>query len=110
MQYTEIIKLLDAGYTREEIMNMKEPELNDPKPDDPKPGDPKPDDPKPGDPKPDETVNAALDELKSLFSDMKKEFTAMNIMNSRREDETKTGEDVIAAIINPPKRNKKEGE
>ncbi len=105
MQYTEIIKLLDAGYTREEIMNMKEPEPNDPEPNDPEPNDPKP-----GDPKPDETVNAALDELKSLFSDMKKEFTAMNIMNSRREDETKTGEDVIAAIINPPKRNKKEGE
>ena len=102
MQYTEIIKLLDAGYTRDEIMNMKDPEPNDPKPDDPKPDDPKPDDPKPED-----TVNAALDELKSLFSDMKKEFTAMNIMNSRREDETKSGDDVLAAIINPPKTNNK---
>ena len=40
---------------------------------------------------------------------MKKEFTAMNIMNSRREDDVKTGDDVIASIINPPKKNKKEG-
>ena len=114
MQYTEIIKLLDAGYTRDEIMNMKEPEPNDPKPGDPKPGDPKPGDPKPDDPKqddpkPDETVNAALDELKSLFSDMKKEFTAMNIMNSRREDETISGDDVLASIINPPKTNNNKG-
>lgn len=96
MQYTEIIKLLDAGYTRDEILNMEEPKQDEPKQEEPKQDEPKPDD----------TVNAALDELKSLFSDMKKEFTAMNIMNSRREDETKTGEDVIAAIINPPKTNK----
>ena len=100
MQYTEIIKLLDAGYTREEIMKME-----DPKPDDPKPDDPKPDDPEPDK----DPVNETLGELKELFADMKKEFTAMNIMNSRREDEAKTGDDVIASIINPPKKNKKEG-
>lgn len=102
MQYTEIIKLLDAGYTRDEILKMEEP-----KPDDPKPDETKPDDPKPDETKPHETVTAALDELKSLFADMKKEFTAMNIMNSRREDETISGDDVLASIINPPKTNNK---
>ena len=107
MQYTEIIKLLDAGYTREDILKMEEPKQDDPKQDDSKQDDPKQDDPKQDDPKQDNTVNAALDELKSLFSDMKKEFTAMNIMNSRREDETKSGDDVLAAIINPPKTNNK---
>jgi len=102
MQYTEIIKLLDAGYTRDEILNMEEPKQDEPKQDDPKQDEPKQDDPKQ-----DDTVSAALDELKSLFTDMKKEFTAMNIMNSRREDETISGDDVLAAIINPPKTNNK---
>ena len=97
MQYTEIIKMLDAGYTRDEILKMDEP----------KPDETKPDETKPDETKPDETVTAALDELKSLFSDMKKEFTAMNIMNSRREDETISGDDVLASIINPPKTNNK---
>ena len=106
MQYTEIIKLLDAGYTREEIMQMEEPAAGDTKPvaADPEPA--------AKDPEPttvDQTVNETLEELKTLFGDMKKEFTAMNIMQSRREDDIKTGDDVIAAIINPPKKNKKEG-
>ena len=110
MQYTEIIKLLDAGYTREEIMQMEEHAAEDPKPaaadHDPKQAAADPD---PKTATVDQTVNETLEELKTLFGDMKKEFTAMNIMQSRREDDIKTGDDVIAAIINPPKKNKKEG-
>lgn len=99
MQYTEIIKLLDAGYTREEIMQMKEPE----KAADPEPEKKEPE--KAADPEPEkDPVNETLGELKELFADMKKEFTAMNILSSRREDEARTGDDVIAAIINPPKK------
>lgn len=109
MQYTEIIKLLDAGYTKEEIMQMKEPEKaadQEPEKKDPEKKEPA----KAADPEPvKDPVNETLGELKELFADMKKEFTAMNIMNSRREDEAKTGEDIIASIINPPKKNKKEG-
>lgn len=107
MQYTEIIKLLDAGYTKEEILQMKEPE-KEPEPKPEKEPEPKPE--KDPEPKPEkDPVNETLGELKELFADMKKEFTAMNIMNSRREDDIKTGDDVIASIINPPKKNKKEG-
>ena len=110
MQYTEIIKLLDAGYTRDEILKMEEPKQEESKQNEPKQEESKQEEPpKQKEPKQDETMTAALDELKSLFSDMKKEFTAMNIMNSRRDDEVRTGDDVIAAIINPPKKNKKEG-
>ena len=37
---------------------------------------------------------------------MKKELTAMNIMNSRQDsDEVRTGEDILASIINPVKNN-----
>ena len=102
MKYDEIIKLLDAGYSREEIMKMEEP---DPKPaDDPKPAhDPKPaDDPKPaGDPKPaDDVLKGFADEVKAAIKDLTKEITAANIMASRQQPESDNA-DVLANIINP---------
>ena len=94
MQYTEIIKLLDAGYTREEILAMKD--------------EPKPVEPKPEEPKPEETgMSDLVKEMRDAFSEMRKEFTAMNIMSSRQPEE-KTPEDIIANIINPTRKKKGE--
>ena len=99
MQYTEIIKLLDAGYTREEILAMK---------DEPKPEEPKPEEPKPEEPKPEENgMTDLVKEMRDAFSEMRKEFTAMNIMSSRQPEE-KTPEDIIANIINPTRKKKGE--
>ena len=97
MKYEEIIKLLDAGYTREEIMEMKNaPADNEP--------DPAPDQ---EDPKPvSDITGEIMAEVKDMFAEMKKELTAMNIMNSRQEgEELKTGEDILANIINPTRKN-----
>ena len=105
MKYEEIIKLLDAGYSREEILAMKEEPAPAPDPE-PTPGDPEP---TPGDPEPAPAPDPAADvmkEMKEMFAEMKKELTAMNIMNSRQEsDEVRTGEDILASIINPVKNN-----
>lgn len=99
MQYTEIIKLLDAGYTRDEILAMK---------DEPKPEEPKPEEPKPEEPKPEENgMSELVKEMRDAFSEMRKEFTAMNIMSSRQPEE-KTPEDIIANIINPTRKKKGE--
>ena len=99
MQYTEIIKLLDAGYSREEILAMK---------DEPTPEEPTPEEPKPEEPKPDETGMLDLvKEMRDAFSEMRKEFTAFNIMSSRQPEE-KTPEDIIANIINPTRKKKGE--
>ena len=99
MKYEEIIKLLDAGYSREEIMAMNT---------DPKPEDPKPEDPKPEDPKPEETgMSELVKEMRDALTEMKKEFTAFNIMSSRQPEE-KTPEDIIANIINPTRTKKGE--
>lgn len=96
MKYNEIIKLLDAGYSRDEILAMKEEPAPAP--------DPEPDDPEPA-PAPDPTADV-MKEMKEMFAEMKKELTAMNIMNSRQEsDEVRTGEDILASIINPVKNN-----
>ena len=99
MKYDEIIKLLDAGYTRDEILAMK---------DEPKPEDPKPEDPKPEDPKPEENgMSELVKEMRDAFSEMRKEITALNIMSSRQPEE-KTPEDIIANIINPTRKKKGE--
>ena len=99
MQYTEIIKLLDAGYTRDEILAMK---------DEPTPEEPKPEKPKQEEPKPEENgMSDLVKEMRDAFSEMRKEFTAMNIMSSRQPEE-KRPEDIIANIINPTRKKKGE--
>ena len=80
MKYEEIIRLLDAGYSRDEILAMKEEEPA-PAPD----PEPTPDDPEPA-PAPDPTDITAgiMEEVKGMFAEMKKELTARNILNSRQ--------------------------
>lgn len=93
MNYEEVIKLLDQGFTREEILKM-----NDPTPED------KPEDPASED-KPDDapvSMDVIMSEVKEMFAEMRKELTAMNILNSRQSaEENKTSEDILATIINP---------
>ena len=99
MKYEDIIKLLDAGYSRDEILAMKE----EPAPADP---DPAPADPDPAPADPADITAGIMEEVKGMFTEMKKELTAMNIMNSRQNsDDVKTGEDILASIINPEKNN-----
>ena len=95
MKYDEIIKLLDAGYTRDEILNMQDApdEQTDPAPDEQT-------DPAPV------SMDSVMTEVKEMFAEMKKELTAMNILNSRQSaDENKTSEDILATIINPTMKN-----
>ncbi len=85
MKYDEIIKLLDAGYSREEILKMDEPA------DDPKPAD---------ETKPEDVLKGFADEVKAAIKDLTKEITAANIMASRQQPEP-DNEDMLAKIINP---------
>ena len=104
MQYTEIIKLLDAGYSREEILAM----IDEPKTEETNNNSENNQDP-------DEKMNNNSDlgmsdlvkEMRDAFSEMRKEFTAFNIMSSRQPEE-KTPEDIIANIINPTRKKKGE--
>ena len=96
MKYEEIIKLLDAGYTRDEIMAMNE----------------EPEEKKPEEKKPEETgddssgMSELVKEMRDAFAEMKKEFTAFNIMSSRQPEE-KSVDDIMATIINPTRKDKK---
>lgn len=96
MNYTDIIKLLDAGYTREQILEMKEEPAPDPEP---APAEDKPE------PDTHDIMESVMTEVKDMFAEMKKELTAMNILNSRQEgEEFKSSEDILASIINPTKK------
>lgn len=103
MEYKEIIKLLDAGYSREEIMQMQQ---------DPEAGEPEAGEAAEPEAAADgaEELTAAISEMKKMFSDFTKEITAMNIMNSQQPaDSANTVDDVIANIISPT-FNKNKGE
>lgn len=102
MKYDEIIKLLDAGYTREEIMAMNnEPEeMNNNSNSDPDPDEKMNNNSESG-------MSDLVKEMREAFTEMRKEFTAMNIMASRQPEE-KTPEDIIANIINPSRKKKGE--
>ncbi len=84
MTIEEIIKLIDAGYTKEDIMKMSEPAEE-------KPAEEKPS-PKQEDPteKPD-TQAMILAELQQ----MRKSINAMNIMNSGTTEQAETTDDIL---------------
>lgn len=97
MNYTDIIKLLDAGYTREEILGMKDDPKQEEKQEDKQEDKQEPDTP--------DIMESVMTEVKDMFAEMKKELTAMNILNSRQEgEEFKSSEDILASIINPTKK------
>ena len=79
MKYTEIIKLLDAGYTRDEIMKMKE---------------------EPEEPEKPEEFTGMFKEMKDMFAELRKEVTAFNIMHTTQPEE-QNSVDAMAKIINP---------
>lgn len=97
MKFDEVMKLLDAGYTKEEILAMKDEAGADPevKPEE---------DPKEPETKNEVDVSAisdALGQVKETFESFKKEMIAMNIMNSRIDNPEQTADDILANIINP---------
>ena len=87
MKVEEVIKLIDAGYSKEEFDKMLQPEP-EPKPD-PEP-EPKPD----PEPKAEPEIDPVLKELQ----DLKKAVYAMNIMNSA-QPEQKSVDDILAASL-----------
>jgi hypothetical protein len=98
MNYTEIIKLLDAGYTREEILNMQQPE--------PEPA-PEPEPTPDPEPAPD-PAQAAVDKLTNLLTTIDsriKDLQAANILQAQQpggqDNHVKTAEEALTELIRP---------
>ena len=94
MKFDEVMRLLDAGYTKEEILSMNnEPET---------PPETPPEEPETDDNSVDvSAITDALGQVKETFESFKKEMIAMNIMNSRIENPEQSADDILANIINP---------
>lgn len=99
MKVEEIIKLLDAGYSKDEIMAMnKEPEQQEESQEPEQEEQPEPEQQS----EQQEDMTAAVSEFKSAIEDLKKEFIAANIMASNQAGEKEvTAETAVANIINP---------
>ena len=97
MNIEQIIKLIDAGYTKEDIEKMNQPAAEEKKTDPEKPEEKKTDPAKPEEKKPEsEPVNAQM--LKEL-QDLKKAVFAMNIMQSSQPDKTDSVDDILAKAL-----------
>ena len=110
MTYTEIMKLLDAGFNRDEILAMQNDE-NTEQNNDSNSGENTEQNNDNDSGENSESLNSAiteaLAEVKSTFDEFKKEFTAMNIMNSRIDNPNTSADDILANIINPFETNDK---
>ncbi len=90
MNIEQIIKMIDAGYTKEEIEKMTQPEpepKQEPKPE-PEPKTEPKTEPKPAD-------DPVLKELQ----DLKKAVYAMNIMQSSQPPKSESVDDILAKAL-----------
>ena len=93
MNFDQIMKLIDAGFTKEEIMGFSAPG-NDPKPaNDPKPSN----DPKPGnDPKPADDMSAVLAAIKATNENITKLALMQGVKNIPTQE---TADDILPQFI-----------
>lgn len=87
MTLAEIIKLIDAGFTKEDIQAMNQPEA-EPEPE------AKPEPEAPAAP----AESAELQAIRQDLADLKKGLYALNVMNSS-QPERKTADDVLKAAL-----------
>lgn len=90
MNLEQTIKLLDAGYTREEILAMIKPEE--------KPAEPEPEPAKPAEPQKESEIPAWASQITADIADLKKALYAVNVMASA-QPEQKSADDVLMAAM-----------
>ena len=99
-KYNEIIKLLDAGFTRDEILAMEEEQVQDPEPETPE----QTEEPS----APQQAENAIMQAVNSMLEKMDRKLTelqAANIYSSQQpggaDQHEKTAEEALEEIIRP---------
>ena len=99
MTVEEIIKLIDAGYTKADIEKMQAPAAEETKPEPKNEKQEKPAE-KPEEKKPDSepVKDTAFDAMLQEMRDLKKAVYAMNIMNAE-QPEQKSVDDILAASL-----------
>lgn len=107
MNAESILKLVDAGFTKDEILALAgtaQPQEAEPPKNEPAPQpEPEPEPEKPAQPDPNEV---RYNELLAAMQKLTGAIQAGNILNSsNREDPQPSAEDILAEVVNPkPKR------
>lgn len=98
MNLEQIIKLIDAGYTKEDIEKMNQPAADpEPAPEEKQPDPAKPEQAQPEEKKPEsEPVNK---EMLQEMRDLKKAVFAMNIMQSSQPAQPESVDDILAKAL-----------
>lgn len=102
MTYKEILKLLEAGYTRDEINALHEEEINNPEPE--QPAQPEPEQ------KPEQPGLDAQSAIAALLGKMDQKLTelqAANILAMQQpggQEKEKTPEDILGELMRPEPR------
>lgn len=111
MELEKIFKLVDAGFTKEEIIKLsgsedpKEEPMEEPK-EEPKKEEPAKEEPKKEEPATDPTHDM-LKLIADKFDELKKSIQQDNINNTNNKMVgEKTPEELFAEIINPPRKKK----
>lgn len=101
MTYKEILKLLEAGYTRDEINEMHEQEIQQPEPEAA---------PEPAQPAPEQPGLDAQSAIAALLGKMDQKLTelqAANILAMQQpggQEKEKTPEDILGELMRPEPR------
>ena len=101
MNVQEVITLVNAGFTKADILALAQPQ-------DPQPQDPQPQDPQPAAPAPD--TNTQLATVLNSMQETLKQMQAANIAKSSNPEPKTTHEqamEIMANIIAPPKKGSK---
>lgn len=102
MSYEDIILLVKAGYTRDQIAAMQAPE------DPPKPAEPatmvEPPKPTPAEPAKPQGIEDLSQMLAAEFAKLNAAITASNIANAQQPPQESV-DDILASIINPPQKS-----
>ena len=100
MNVEQIIKMIDAGYTKEEIEKMTQPE---PEPE-PKPQpEPKTEQEPKQEPEPKPQPKTAEDPVLKELQDLKKAVYAMNIMQSSQPPKSESVDNILAKALKEDK-------
>lgn len=100
MQLSDIITLINAGYTKDDIIKMSEKLKPEPKPEEPE-SQPKPE-PKPEEPKPEEPETITRKEYDDLMTKIDNLTKSINKMSLTFISQPPEGtENILAEIIDP---------
>jgi len=105
MKFDELMKLINAGYTKEEINKLITPEPAETKPEEKKP---EQEEKKPAETKPASGSSNVLTDLVEQLKTFNANIQGMNVLNASMGEinKEKSMEDLIANIIMPPENKK----